>query len=287
MGWQMPWYTLTDDFDIDIDFGVDGWHGTNAFIRLTNQAGERVFRSYFINNRGDEVLGGPALMDTGRAQVTDFCPPTGLGSDAVDGLEMATAERTDLADLLETLTPGQWEAPSLCEGWRVRDVVAHVMSFDGVSLLGMFRRAIRGRILHINQVGVDELESLTTEQLLHRLRAHLRPQGLATILGGRLALLDVTIHHQDIRRPLGMPRQIPAERLRWVLGASLCSPELPAWRLARGIRLTPTDLDWTHGSGPEVTGPAEAVLMAITGRRSAIGELAGPGQPVLAHRLAR
>ena len=50
-----------------------------------------------------------------------------LGSDAVDGLEMATAERTDLADLLETLTPRQWEAPSLCQGWRVRDVVAHVM----------------------------------------------------------------------------------------------------------------------------------------------------------------
>jgi uncharacterized protein (TIGR03083 family) len=205
----------------------------------------------------------------------------------VDGLEMATAERTDLADLLETLTPGQWEEPSLCQGWRVRDVVAHVMSFDEVSLLGMFRRAIRGRILHINQVYVDELASLTTEQLLHRLRARLRPQGLATLLGGRLALLDVTIHHQDIRRPLGIPRQIPAERLRWVLGACLWSPELPAWRLARGLRLTPTDLDWTHGSGPEVTGPAEAVLMAITGRRSAIGELAGPGQSVLAGRLAR
>ena len=64
----------------------------------------------------------------------------------MNGLEMATAERTDLADFLATLTPGQWEAPSL-EGWRVRDVVAHVMSFDGVSLLGMFRRAIRGRIV--------------------------------------------------------------------------------------------------------------------------------------------
>lgn len=198
---------------------------------------------------------------------------------------MATAERTDLADLLETLTPRQWEAPSLCQGWRVRDVVAHVMSFDGVSLHGMFRRAIRGRILHTNQAGVDELASLTTEQLLHSLRAGLRPQGLATILGGRLALLDVTIHHQDIRRPLGMPRQIPAERLRWVLGACLYSPELPAWHLARGLRLTATDLDWTHGSGPEVTGPAEAVLMAITGRPSVIGELAGPGQPVLNARL--
>lgn len=84
-----------------------------------------------------------------------------------------------------------------------------------------------------------------------------------------------------------MPRQIPADRLRWVLGASVFSPELPAWRLARGVRLAPTDLDWTHGSGPELTGPAEAMLMAITGRRSAIGELAGPGQRVVAGRLAR
>ena len=51
MGWHMPWYTITDDFDRD--FGVDEWHGTNAFIR----DGERVFRTYFINNRGDEALG--------------------------------------------------------------------------------------------------------------------------------------------------------------------------------------------------------------------------------------
>ena len=199
---------------------------------------------------------------------------------------MATAERTELADFLATLTPGQWEAPSLCAGWRVRDVVAHVMSFDDVSLLGMFRRAIRGRFVHINQVGVDELASVSTEQLLARLRARLRPQGLATTFGGRLALLDVTIHHQDIRRPLGMPRHIPAERLRLVLADCVRSPELPGWRLARGVRLVPDDLDWSHGSGPEVTGPAEAMLMAIAGRRSAIGQLAGPGQPVVAGRLA-
>ncbi|MGZ4578396.1 MAG: DUF899 domain-containing protein [Mycobacterium sp.] len=51
MGWQMPWYTLTDGFDAD--FGVDEWHGTNAFIH----DGDRVFRTYFINNRGDEALG--------------------------------------------------------------------------------------------------------------------------------------------------------------------------------------------------------------------------------------
>ncbi|HYH31859.1 MAG TPA: DUF899 domain-containing protein [Pseudonocardia sp.] len=51
MGWTVPWYTMTDDFDAD--FGVDQWHGTNAFIR----DGERVFRTYFINARGDEALG--------------------------------------------------------------------------------------------------------------------------------------------------------------------------------------------------------------------------------------
>src|SRR5262249_3023263 len=52
MGWTMPWYTITDEFDAD--FGVDEWHGTNAFIR----DGDRVFRTYFVNNRGDEAMGG-------------------------------------------------------------------------------------------------------------------------------------------------------------------------------------------------------------------------------------
>jgi len=55
MGWEMPWYTMTDDLDsaFDRDFGVDEWHGTNAFIR----DGDRVFRTYFINSRGDEAMG--------------------------------------------------------------------------------------------------------------------------------------------------------------------------------------------------------------------------------------
>jgi predicted dithiol-disulfide oxidoreductase (DUF899 family) len=52
MGWTMPWYTMTDSFDAD--FGVDEWHGTNAFIR----DGDQVYRTYFINNRGDEAMGG-------------------------------------------------------------------------------------------------------------------------------------------------------------------------------------------------------------------------------------
>ena len=52
MGWTMPWYTITDSFDAD--FGVDEWHGHNAFVR----DGDKIFRTYFINNRGDEAMGG-------------------------------------------------------------------------------------------------------------------------------------------------------------------------------------------------------------------------------------
>ncbi len=51
MGWEIPWFTMTDDFDAD--FGVDEWHGTNAFIR----DGDKVFRTYFVDNRGDEAMG--------------------------------------------------------------------------------------------------------------------------------------------------------------------------------------------------------------------------------------
>jgi predicted dithiol-disulfide oxidoreductase (DUF899 family) len=51
MGWEVPWFTLTDDFDAD--FGVDEWHGTNAFVR----DGDSIFRTYFVDNRGDEAMG--------------------------------------------------------------------------------------------------------------------------------------------------------------------------------------------------------------------------------------
>jgi len=51
MGWQIPWYTLTDDFDAAFD--VDAWHGTNAFLR----DGDAIYRTYFVNNRGDEAMG--------------------------------------------------------------------------------------------------------------------------------------------------------------------------------------------------------------------------------------
>ena len=63
------------------------------------------------------------------------------------------------------------------------------------------------------------------------------------------------------------------------------NPRLGAGRRIRGLALRATDVDWTHGSGPEVTGPGEALLMAMTGRPAALDDLEGPGKATLAQRL--
>jgi hypothetical protein len=78
---------------------------------------------------------------------------------------------------------------------------------------------------------------------------------------------------------------VPAERLLVTLPFSLRALPLPSRRDTRGLRLVATDLDWTHGQGPEVRGPGEALLMAIAGRKTALADLEGPGAPVLAERV--
>ena len=87
MGWKMPWYTITDGFDAD--FGVDEWHGTNAFIR----DGDRVFRTYFVNNRGDEALGNTwsylDLTAFGRQEVWEDSPLRLPAEPAVRVVELA------------------------------------------------------------------------------------------------------------------------------------------------------------------------------------------------------
>ncbi len=198
---------------------------------------------------------------------------------------MARAERAELAEFLATLTPQQWATPSLCTKWTVKDVVAHVISYEELGTIGLIKRFLKGGIVRANQVGVDEFASLSPQQLLDFLRNHLTPQGLTAGFGGMIALVDGTIHHQDIRRTLGQPRAIPADRLTRILSLVPGNPRLGAGRRIRRLRLRATDVDWDHGRGPEVTGPGEALLMAMTGRPAALADLAGPGQATLAARL--
>lgn len=205
----------------------------------------------------------------------------------MDVLAQVTAERAELADLLDSLSPEQWEVPSLCVGWRVRDVVAHIVSAEGLSSTDLLRRFARARFRpgRLNEVGIAAYDDVPPDQLVGLLRRHLVPTGPTARFGGRVGLTDGLIHHQDIRRPLGLHREIPADRLECALGFALVAPPLRgAWK-GRRVRLVATDLDWAFGRGPEARGKGEAVLMTLAGRHGVASELDGPGRDLLVRRL--
>lgn len=198
---------------------------------------------------------------------------------------LAYEERSDLAAFLRTLLVDEWATESLCAGWTVKDVVAHIVSYEELGVLGVITRMVKGRFVRANDIGVAEFSSLTTDELLEFLSRHLHPKGLTAGFGGMIALVDGTIHHQDIRRALGRPREIPPHRLHRILPLVPGNPRLGVGRRIRGLRLQANDLDWAHGAGPEVVGSAEALLMAMAGRRQAAGDLTGPGAAILLDRV--
>jgi len=205
-----------------------------------------------------------------------------------DLMALAEEERTDLLALLKSLTDEQWNAPSLCTQWRVRDVATHIVSYDELSTPATVGTFIRGglRINSVNAFALQRYVDLEPSAIIELLARNLRPSGLPKGFGGGIALTDGTIHHQDIRRALNLPRTIPAHRLAPVLDFALGAPTLPAKKNAKGLSLNATDVHWSSGEGQEVTGPGEALLMAIAGRPAALDELSGPGLATLKQRVA-
>lgn len=204
-------------------------------------------------------------------------------------MRLACQEREDFADLLAGLSPEQWDHPSLCEGWRVHNVVAHVLSYDELSRWQVVRRFAKGGLVvsRINAIGVAEYADRSPDQLTELMRACIPPRGFTAGFGGVIALVDGMIHQQDIRRPLGIGRAIPPMRLCTVLDYALRVPLIRGGWRARGVRLVATDLDWVHGSGPEVNGPGEALLMAMAARPDALNQLSGRGKDIFAQRICR
>jgi uncharacterized protein (TIGR03083 family) len=202
---------------------------------------------------------------------------------------LARQERAELVELLEQLTPQQWDHETLCRGWRVRDVVAHLFSYEDLSVPDLARRFVQGRfsLNRINAICLAEHADESPAELTVLARRCLQPRGLTAGFNGAVALVDGMIHHQDIRRPLNLSRTIPPERLKSALNFAKTAPTIRGFWHRRGLRMIATDLDWAVGSGPEVSGTGEALLMAIAGRHATIDELAGPGQPLLRRRLSR
>ncbi len=204
-----------------------------------------------------------------------------------DLLPLAEEERADLLDLLCELTPDQWGAQSLCSSWRVRDVATHIVSYDELSTAATVATFLRGglRTGKVNEVALSRYRGLDTNGIIDLVARNRRPSGLPSGFKGGIALTDGTIHHQDIRRALGLPRTIPEHRLVPALTFSLGAPTLPTKGNAKDLKLKATDVAWFVGDGPEVSGPGEALLMAAAGRAQALDDLGGEGLPILRERV--
>jgi len=205
-----------------------------------------------------------------------------------DAWAMIADARTDLADYLETLDDAQWDAPSLCEEWKVRDVVGHlVQATSKLRVQVIIRRVIRNGF-NLNRTianGAKEDGAKSPQQLLMELRAGIHSQVRPPTTTVESLLGDVVVHTQDIRRALGPPGTIPEARLLVTLDRMRrVNAVLGNKKRIAGLTLRATDIPWSVGSGPEVSGPGEALLMAMCGRKVALADLTGDGVAVLRGR---
>ncbi len=198
------------------------------------------------------------------------------------------AERAALADLLDTLTPQQWAATSLCTGWTVQLAAAHVVAgAEQTTPTFLARFAVSGfRFDRMIDRDAHRLGVLAPDEIVARLRARTSTTNHAAAPVPAM-LGEVVVHTLDIRGPLGLPAATPPEAAAACL-ALFTSTSFPVGgkARARGLRLAATDAPWSSGEGPEVTGPAAALLLAVTGRPAGTDGLSGDGVPVLRSRLA-
>lgn len=199
-------------------------------------------------------------------------------------------ERRHLADLLSGLTGEQQAARSLCEKWSVHDVAGHLIMPLEVStpkfMLTML--ACRGSFDRANVRLTRQQARRPMDEIIEVLRQKAETRFTPPGAGPEAPLTDLLVHGLDIRWPLRLTRAVPEERLQKSLTFLACTPArglVPRGTLD-ALRFEANDIDWAHGSGPTVSGDAEALLLAITGRTTALGLLSGDGLPTLHARLS-
>lgn len=188
------------------------------------------------------------------------------------------AERAALADLLSGLTEDEWSTPSVCPGWTVRDVAAHVISSPQARVLPVLTGMIRARG-DFNRFVFQEARragaKYSGEEIVAQYRrfAGSRRHPIGTAPAD--PLLDVLVHTQDIVVPLGLSHQMPPEAAV-VAADRIWSKSFPfkARKRLAGMRLVASDIDWSAGQGSEIRGPIAELLLLLSGRKTS--RLSGP-----------
>lgn len=202
-------------------------------------------------------------------------------------------QRARTADLLEQLTAEQWDHPSLCQGWTVRHVAAHLTMQqqrirDVVAFVAHNPQMLRSVTLNatIHHSAVLQAKRLPTPEIASRIRAMIGSRRHNAFVTPLETLTDILVHSQDIAIPLGLdlPMRPTASALaatrRWDTRSNRLATVFHRMPLD-GYRLTATDTDWTRGHGLQVAGPIGALLLLLTGRSAALEQLTGQGADAL------
>jgi uncharacterized protein (TIGR03083 family) len=196
------------------------------------------------------------------------------------------AERKALAADLEGLTANEWDMPSLCEGWTVRDVVAHMTAATKLNGPKFFGKLLGSGFSfeRVQNKGIAAERGSSPADTLAHFKAQAdstgRPPGpVETMLG------ETLVHAEDVRRPLDMGHSYPTDTVVRVAdffqGSNLI---IGTKKRIAGLTLRATDVDWSHGDGPTVEGPILDLLVAMTGRKAALESLRGEGVATLQSR---
>jgi len=188
------------------------------------------------------------------------------------------AEFLALAGLLDSATDAQWDTPSLCAGWRVREVIAHMTMaarYSEEEFMAELRRCEFdfGRLS--NEIAAQDA-GLPASKLVASLRAEVMQHWTPPGGGWHGALNHVVIHGLDVTVPLGVPRRSPDATIRVVLDDLTSGGVHEHFGTSiEGRRLQATDLDWSYGSGPALRGPAGDLAVVLCGRAIPPGRLEG------------
>lgn len=190
------------------------------------------------------------------------------------------AERRALIRDLERIPPTDWSVPSLCAGWDIHDVVAHLVDSAKTTRLGFIRRLVAAGFDfdRDNAIGISRERASEPARTLAEFRAVLARTSTPPVAEAT-RLVEVFVHGEDIRQPLGIGRDYPPDQVSTALGYQVkTSVTLGGGKQpATGWRLVATDTAFEHGEGPEVRGRAIALLLAISGRPMAADGLTGAG----------
>jgi uncharacterized protein (TIGR03083 family) len=203
---------------------------------------------------------------------------------------LIAVERRRAADMFAGLDEQQLATRTLCPAWTARDMAGHLalpfVSSMPTMILGMIKN--RGSFDRWSAKASREVGARPVEEIVQILRDRAESRWTPPGNGAIAPLTDLCLHVRDVARPLGLDIDAPIETWRLVLDF-VVSPTsrrafMPRGRVD-GLALSAIDLDWSRGTGDEVTGPAEALAMAVAGRSSALDDLTGDGVPVLRSRL--